>query len=133
MNLDDVLPAQGLQALAEQLGVSKNEAQQGAEALLPSLLGGMGDQVVGEPRALETELDALGGPGLAENVIGAQRTDVSKGNRILGKIFGSKDVSRQVAGHASGKSGLDPAMLQKMLPILAMLVAGHMSRRAGGQ
>jgi hypothetical protein len=50
---------------------------------------------------------------------------------VLGQIFGSRDVSRSVAQHASTQSGLDPALLKKMLPVLAMLVAGYMARSAG--
>jgi hypothetical protein len=66
-------------------------------------------------------------------VLGPQDTDVGKGNDILGQIFGSKDVSRTVAGHAAGQTGIDPELLKKMLPILAMLVGGYLSSRGGGQ
>jgi hypothetical protein len=45
--------------------------------------------------------------------------------------FGSKDVSRTVAADASKRSGLDPAVLKKMLPMLAMLVAGYMAKQSG--
>lgn len=137
MNLTDVLPPQGIEALATQLGVPREQAEKGAEALLPSILGGMGDRSGGSSArnsdTLESEINALGGAGLADNATDAQPTEVSKGNQLLGHIFGSKDVSRQVAGNASEKSGLDPALLKKMLPILAMLVAGQMSKRAGSQ
>jgi hypothetical protein len=37
-----------------------------------------------------------------------------------------------VAQNASGRTGLDPALLKKMLPILAMMVAGYMARQQGG-
>ena len=63
--------------------------------------------------------------------------DVGRGQRrrrqLLGGILGSKDASRQVATQASQHSGLDPALLKQMLPILAMLVAGHLARRSGDQ
>jgi hypothetical protein len=39
------------------------------------------------------------------------------------------DVSRAVAQHAAAQSGLAPALLKKMLPILAMLVAGYMAKQ----
>lgn len=129
MNLNDLLPNGGIEALASQLGVPPEQARRGAEALLPSVLGGMGDNQAG----LGAQVDALGGAGLADNVVGPEPTRVDQGNQLLGGIFGSKDVSRQVAGHAAQSSGLDPALLKKMLPILAMLVAGHLSGRAGGQ
>ncbi len=129
MNLNDLLPKGGIEALAGQLGIPPEQAQRGAEALLPSVLGGMGDNAA----ALETHVDALGGAGLAHNVVGAEPTEVTRGNALLGGIFGSKDVSRQVAGQAAQSSGLDPALLKQMLPILAMLVAGHLAGQSGGQ
>jgi len=129
MNLNDLLPNGGIDALASQLGVAPEQAQRGAEALLPSVLGGMGDSSAG----LDAQVDALGGTALAHNVMSDDPTEVDRGNQLLGGIFGTKDVSRQVAGHAAQASGLDPALLQRMLPILAMLVAGYMAKRSGGQ
>ena len=52
---------------------------------------------------------------------------------MLGQIFGSKDVSRTVAGNAAEQTGIDPSLLKKMLPILAMLVAGYMAKQGGGE
>ena len=129
MNLNELLPSGGIEALANQLGVPPEQAKRGAEALLPSVLGGMGDNSA----ALDTHVNALGGAGLAHNVVSSEPTRVDDGNQLLGGIFGSKDVSRQVAGHAAQNSGLDPSLLKRMLPILAMLVAGHLAGRAGGQ
>lgn len=137
MNLQEILPPGGIAALADQLGIAPEEAERGARALLPSVVGGMGDRAGGletpDANDLESELTGLGGAGLADNVIGPEPTDVAKGNQLLGNIFGSKDVSRQVATHASQQSGLDPALLKKMLPILAMLAAGFLAKRSGGQ
>jgi len=129
MNSKNLLPSGGIEAIAAQLGVPHEQAQRGVEALLPSVLGGMGDNV----DRLDTQISALGGVGLADNVVGPQPTQLDHGNQLLEGIFGSKDVSRQVAGHAAQNSGLDPALLKKILPILVMLVAGHLSARSSGQ
>ena len=64
-------------------------------------------------------------------MLSPQATDVGRGDDVLGQIFGSKEVSRTVAADASRRSGLDPALLKKMLPIVAMLVAGYMARQSG--
>jgi hypothetical protein len=136
MNLNELLPQGGLDALSQQLGIPRDQAQRGAEALLPSLLAGMGQKAGSGAQGgngLDTHLDALGGAGLADNVMGAEPTNLGLGNQLLGGILGSKDTSRQVATQASQTSGLDPALLKQMLPILAMLVAGYMSKRSGGQ
>ena len=54
------------------------------------------------------------------------------GNRILGHILGSKDVSRQVAATASSKSGVDESIIKKMLPLVATLVMGSLSKETQG-
>lgn len=128
----------GIEAVSKQLGVPPAMASAGAEALVPAILGGFGKQAGaaggGESGlgALIGMLGSLGGGGLASNVLGPEETDVGKGNEVLGQIFGSKDISRTVAADAAGKTGIDAAVLKKMLPILAMLVGGYLSARAGG-
>ena len=128
----------GIGAIASQLGISPQVAEAGAAALLPAVVGGFSKQAdaagggEGGLGSLIGMLGGLGGASLATNVLGPEPTEVDKGNDVLGQIFGSKDVSRTVATHASNQTGLDPALLKKMLPILAMLVAGYMSQQAGG-
>lgn len=140
MDMMDMLRASGgLDAIAGQLGIPPEMAQAGAGALLPAIVGGFQKQSdaagggAGGLGSLIGMLGGLGGAGLADNVLGPQETEVAKGNDILGQIFGSKDVSRTVAGHASGQTGIDPEILKKMLPILAMLVGGYLSSRGGAQ
>lgn len=136
MNLTDLLAqAGGLQAMARELGVSERQAASGAEALLPAILGGFKKQAQAQPAGfggLGDLLGQLGGGGLLDNVLSPEPTDVGRGNDVLGQIFGSKEVSRTVAQDAASRSGLDPALLKQMLPILAMLVTGFMSRQQGG-
>src|SRR5687768_12851856 len=103
MDLNDLLRSQGgIDAIANQLGIPAEQAERGAAALLPSILEGFGNRVGEEGESgvggIGAILDALGGAGLARNVIGPEPTEVSKGNDILGQIFGSKEVSREVAG-----------------------------------
>ncbi|MNC87607.1 hypothetical protein D3C83_33430 [compost metagenome] len=50
---------------------------------------------------------------------------------MLGQVLGSKDVSRTVAQNAADRTGLDPGLLKRMLPMLGMLVAGYMARQGG--
>lgn len=134
MQITDLLAQLGgLQSMSRELGVSEREAASGADALLPAILGGFKTQA--QPAGLDglgALLGRLGGGGLLDDVLAPQPTHVERGNDVLGQIFGSKDVSRAVAQNASAQSGLDPALLKKMLPMLAMLVAGFMARQGGG-
>jgi len=122
----------GIDALADQLGIDRAQAEQGAAALLPSVVDGFGQSHAAGGGALDNRLEQLGGEALLGNVIGPQPTEVAKGNDILGQIFGSKDVSREVTGHAAQSSGVSQETLKKMLPILAMLVGGLLMKRSGG-
>lgn len=134
MNLTDILSqAGGIESMASQLGVSPETAKAGADALLPAILGGFKKQAEagGGVEGLGGLLGQLGGGGLFDAVLSPQATPVDQGNDVLGQIFGSKDVSRTVASHAAGQTGLDSGLLKKMLPILAMLVAGYMAKQGG--
>ena len=134
--LDVIKSSGGITALAEQLGLSETEAQSGAAALLPAIVAGFQKQAQGGGlEGLASMLGQAGGTGLLENVLGSQPTNTALGGNLLGQIFGSKDVSREVAGQAAQRSGLSADTLKKMLPILVMLAGGLLSKRgneAGG-
>lgn len=136
MNVTDLLKqAGGLDAMARDLGVSPDVAQQGAAALLPSILSGFQQKTGGQDggAGLGGLIGQLGGGALLDSVIGADATPVSQGNNILGEIFGSKDVSRNVAADAASQTGLSGDLLKKMLPILSMLVAGYLARQGAAK
>ncbi len=135
MNITDILAQMGgLQSIAKELGISEAQAASGAAALAPAILGGFKKQAQAQPAGLEGLgglLGQLGGGGLLDAVLSPQPTDVNPGNAVLGQIFGSKDVSRTVAQNVSSQTGLDAGVLKKMLPLLAMLVAGYMAKQRG--
>lgn len=137
MDMMEILKQSGaIGTVAQQLGVNEQIAQAGAEALLPAILGGFKKTAQAQPSGLDGLggiLGQLGGGGLLDSVLSPEPTPIEKGNDVLGQIFGSKDVSRSVAGHAAEQTGIDSSLLKKMLPILAMLVAGYMAKQAGGE
>src|SRR5512139_689739 len=111
----------GLQSMARELGISETQAASGAEALLPAILGGFKKQAQAQPSGLEGLgglLGQLGGGGLLDNVLSPEPTDVGRGNDVLGEIFGSRDVSREVAKNAAAQTGLDLSFLKKLLPMV---------------
>lgn len=135
MQITDILAQMGgLQSMASELGVSESEAQSGAAALLPAILGGFKKQARAESPGVEglgEMLGRLGGGSLLDDVLAPSPTNVGRGNDVLGQIFGSKDVSRAVAQNASSQTGLDTGVLKKMLPMLAMLASGYMAKQGG--
>jgi hypothetical protein len=136
MQIDDIFAETGgLKSMARDLGISEAQAGAGAAALTPAILGGFKKQAQSQPAGLDGLggwLGKLGGGGLLDDVVSPEPTNVSRGNNLLGEIFGSKDVSRAVAQNAAAQSGLDTSVLKKMLPMLAMLVGGYMAKRSAG-
>jgi len=121
--------------LAQNFGVGQGDAQKGLEALLPGLARGI-QRNARQPGGLESLIGAIQGGGHQRyidepNALG-QASTIQDGNGILGHILGSKDVSRNMAGHAAQKSGLDASLLKKMLPVVAAMAMGAMSKQQSG-
>ena len=136
MNIMDMLQQSGgIGTMAKELGVNESVAQAGAAALLPDILGGFKKTTQAQPSGLDGLgglLGQLGGGGLLDSVLGTQPTPVEKGNDVLGQIFGSKEVSRTVAAGAEQQTGISSDLLKKMLPVVAMMVAGYMAKESSG-
>lgn len=146
MNINHMLQQTGaVDAISRELGIDPATAQAGATALMPSILSGFQNPVAssaaqpgsafpdlgGGLGGLLGSLGGLGGGALLDNVTSSEPTEVHKGNEILGQLFGSKDGSRAVAASAAAQSGVEPSLLKKMLPILAMVAGGYVMKNAG--
>ena len=122
---------QNIQQLASQFGIDPSQAQSAVEKLAPAVARGLKREASNES-GLQSLVGALT-KGNHERYLEDPSTltrpeSVSDGNRILGHIFGSKDVSRNVAAHAAQQTGLDTGILKKMLPLVATMVMGGMSK-----
>jgi len=120
--------------VAQHFGLGRNEARAGVEALLPGLARGL-ERNAARPGGLESLLGALRSGGhdryLDEPHTLGEPSTRADGNAILGHVFGSKDVSRNVAGRAARASGLDGSVLKQMLPIVAAMAMGALSKQQG--
>lgn len=135
MSLAQMLQQSGaIESMARELNIDEQTARTGAGALLPAIVAGMGRTSAGSSGlgGLGGLIGGLGGGALLESVLGGGPTDAGKGNDILGTIFGGKETSRGVASEVSAITGIDEGILKKMLPIIAMAVAGYMAKQAGG-
>ena len=135
MSLAQMLQQSGaIESMARELDIDEQTARTGAGALLPAIVAGMGRTTSGSSGlgGIGGLIGGLGGGGLLESVLGGGPTDTSKGNDILGNIFAGKETSRGVASEVSAITGIDEGLLKKMLPILAMAVAGYMAKQATG-
>ena len=135
MSLAQILQQSGaIESMAGELNIDEQTARMGAGALLPAIVAGMG-RTSADSSGLGGLAGAIlggGGGSMLDAVLGNQPTPTQNGNDILGTIFGTKDVSRSVTGEVASITGIDEGILKKMLPILAMAVAGYMAKQAGG-
>ena len=121
--IDQVLGSSGVDvsSLAARFGLDPAQAQSALGSLMPAVLGGF--QKKAEANDLAPATDAVGDSGQA---------DTDAGNTVLGHIFGDKDVSRQVADHAAGQTGVSGTVLRAMLPVVAAMVARHLANGTVG-
>ena len=120
--VDNVLASNGLNVadLARRFGLNPDQAQSAMGSLVPAVLGGFHKQAeAGDPAGVAAAANSIAEP------------DTGAGNDILGRIFGNKDVSRQVADHASAQTGVSGTVLKAMLPVVAAMVAKHVASGNG--
>ncbi len=136
--LDMIMSAQNGGAIEQagaQAGLNPQQAQSAVMALLPAISSALKNNTR-SPQGLGGLLSALQGGNHEQYIenpqmLGRPET-VQDGNAILGHLFGSKDVSRAVASHASQKSGIGADLLKKMLPLVATMAMGSLSKQTRG-
>lgn len=121
--------------LSRNFGVDEAQAGAALRNLVPALAGGLKNNL-GQSGGLEALLGALQsgqhGRYLDDPSQLGQPATVDDGNAILGHLFGSKDVSRQVAAQAAARTGLDASVLKQMLPVIAAMAMGALNKQAAG-
>lgn len=127
---------QGLDLLARQFDLNRQQAELAAEALLPAFSQGL-KRNAGTPTDLGSFLAALSTGQHAKYFEDAARAfsqqGVAEGNGILGHLFGSKEVSRAVAAQAAQATGIAESTLRQMLPAMAAMLMGGMFKQSTGQ
>ncbi len=133
--LDMIMKAQGGKApqnMGSQFGLNAKQSQGAVAALLPAISSAL-KQNTKSPQGLQSLLGALQGGQhqqfLDSSEMYAKPEARQQGNAILGHLFGSKEVSRAVAGHAAKQSGIDTGVLKKMLPMVATMAMGSLSKQ----
>ena len=138
MNLEDLLQQMGgggaVNQLSRQFGLDQSQTTSAIGALLPAIAGAMQRNASGG--GLDGLMGMLAGgnhgqvlddPSLMESP-----DTVAGGNDLLGQLFGHKDVSRELANRASAQSGVGADILKQMLPLVASMVMGGLSRQSAG-
>lgn len=138
MDLLSMLLNQGeggaLRQLAGNFGLNEEQAASAVTNLLPALGQGLARNAStsGGIEALMGALSSGGHQRYLEDPSTLGHEDTTRdGNSILGHILGSKEVSRQVAQQAASQTGIGADVLKKMLPVVAAMTMGALSRQTG--
>ena len=117
--------------IAKQLGIPESLAIAAAGNLIPALTRGL-QRNSAKAGGLDSLFGALQTGNHAKYLDDPQRLTqpetIDDGNKILGHILGSKDVSRNLAANAAERTGVDYETLKKMLPMLAGATMGSLSK-----
>ena len=140
MNLFDIMQSaqhgQALPNLAQQYGLSLQQTQAALDALLPAFsmglqrqtrdpyaFGSLAQMMTASPYARFFEAGGYGIPAGAQNA----------GNDVLSQLFGSREVSQAIAAQAAATSGVSQAILKQMLPVIAAMLMGGLSKTASNE
>ncbi len=136
-NLFDLLSqaqnGQGIQNLAQLFQLTEEQTRASIEAVLPAFSQGF-EKNSNDPQSLNSFLSALStGDHLNyfENVSNLSQASMTEdGNGILGHLFRSKDMSRQIAQQAASMSGVGETIIKQMLPLIASMLMGGLSKQS---
>lgn len=124
-----------VQKAGANVGLDASQSQSAITALLPAISSAL-KQNASSPQGLAGLLSALQNGNHSQyldNPAKLESTEtVTDGNAILGHLFGSKEVSRAVAGKAAEQTGLNSDTLKKFLPLVATLAMGSLSKQTQG-
>src|SRR4051794_31835198 len=136
-DIQELLGQIPVQQIASLLGTDTASAQAAVEAVVPTLLAGMQNNVQAPDgaAALESEL-ARHRNELADGGVDPSQVDTRDGEKIVSHVFGGQQdqVANQLAGTAN-LSGVGGDLVRKLLPILAPIVMSYLAKKvlSGGQ
>lgn len=134
--LEQMLGSQGGQlvdSLSKEFGLDKNDTEKAMGSMLPSLTRSLQQNLQSEESG-SVILDQLNKNDhdryLDDPTQLGRRESINAGNDILGELLGGKARSREVAAQAAEATGIDIAILKRMLPQLAGATMGGLKKEA---
>jgi len=136
--LDLMRAAQGgaaMENMSRQFGLSVDQTRRSMEALMPAFALGF-QRSATDPTGFANLLRMMGSGQYAgffeQPAMAFSPRARSEGNDILGTLFGP-EVSRQVAEQAAAWAGVAPEMMRQMMPSVATMLMGGLSKSAASE
>jgi hypothetical protein len=121
--------------MARQFGLTPQQTQAAMAAFMPAFALGL-QRTASNPETMAqfARLMTAGHyPNFFESAAQAFSPQAKQeGSSALQQLFGSEEVSRQVAQQAAAFSGIATDVMQQVLPLMAAILMGGMAKMAGG-
>jgi|GEM_PF-290569 len=112
-------------SMAARVGLSAEQTQSAMAALMPAMTSGMAQTVATQgPEVLNAAAAK------AAAVDSTSPAGVALGSSLLGKLFGSSEVTASVTQQAATSTGIDASKIASLLPMLATLASGALAHGA---
>lgn len=125
-----------IELMARQYRLSQEQAQLAAEALLPAFREGLRRNAA-DPNGIGALMSNMANGRHARFFDDAARAFAPEGRKdgedVLGQLFGSPDISRAVTAQAAQVTGIAQETLKAMLPSMAAMLMGGLSKQASGE
>lgn len=139
-NLSEIInnaqDGKAVENLAQQFGLSPEQAQSAVQALIPAISGGL-MQKVGQSGDLGSIISAITDPTHHASFANADAAQsdatAEKGSDAVNNMFGSSHIANQIAQQASSVTGIRPDILMQMMPVLVSIVLGGLAKSAQNQ
>eukprot|EP01037_Dinobryon_pediforme_P009584 gene9584-9661_t len=140
-SLNDILASaqnsQNMGQLAQQFSISPQQTQAAVQSLLPAFAIGLQQQAAA-PQNIATLLASMMAPSpppapAAPPAPPALLDPFAYGNAVMAQLFGSSQATGQIAQAAAQQSGLQPQIVQQMMPWVAGMVMNGLAQAMQGQ
>ena len=138
MNLYDLMMGaqggQGVNTLASQFGLSAQQTQAALQALAPAFSLAL-QNATQDP----TGFGGIAQPNDQRRSCGRLRQPArlrprpGLGANVLGQIFGSQQVAQQIGQQAAQAAGVNPQVVQQMMPLVASMLIGGIAQTMAAQ
>ncbi len=120
--IDEILSQLSMPEVAQQLGVSTDQAEQAVRSAVPALIGGMQANAQ-SPQGAASLVSALG-QHTGETDYNLGHADTADGEKIVAHVFGGN--RNDVVGRLDSSGG-GGGIMGKLLPMLAPIVLGYLA------
>jgi hypothetical protein len=117
--------------LASQFGLTQEQANAAIESLSPALAQGLQNALQspdGLAQVFSHLTDATHAAAFADPLAAQTPAASGAGGDLLGQIFGGPEGIGQIAQHIAAQTGIDPKILNQLMPVVASIAAGGVAK-----